>query len=145
MQIWILHILKYSDTEPDQYKDFDTFSRERRGVFYETWPCSLTCCELLGSSQNLWRTAGDLWERESWSHSDTEAFWLLGTITDCSALTEQQEDPPQPVLTVEVASEVVWELDTHRKREFTFSVIRRKQLLCLICSLYKVTLSHKVY
>lgn len=27
----------------------ETFSRGRRGVFYEMWPCSLTCCALLDS------------------------------------------------------------------------------------------------
>lgn len=30
-------------------------------------------------------------------------------------LTKQQEDPPEPVLTVKVASEVVRELDTEEK------------------------------
>lgn len=37
-------------------------------------------------------------------------------------LTEQQEDPPEPVLTVKVASEVVRELGTQKKAFMTVLV-----------------------
>lgn len=48
----------------------------------------------------------------------------LGEIVQdrCETLTEQQEDPPEPVLAVEVASEVIRELNKEGKKPFrTFS------------------------
>lgn len=43
-----------------QEDGFYLFSRGRRGVFDERWPCSLTCCGPSGSWRNPWRRAGGL-------------------------------------------------------------------------------------
>lgn len=44
--------------------EFYLFNRERRGVFDERWPCSLTYCGLSGSWRNPWKRGGDLREEQ---------------------------------------------------------------------------------
>lgn len=53
-------------------------------------------------------------------HSRDRHLTLGDIIQDhCEILTEQQEDPPEPVLTVKVASEVIGELNKEGEKSLS--------------------------